>query len=323
MNNKIRSINASIVEYYETPLTFIKQVTKKSYVYECKQNSRNYFLKISPYNGLEKFQFLESQNVDNILYPELNKKYQYLTRENGEAFYITEYFTSNDLIMELKAKNMLSALKYLHEKTSFQRQLSVRLARPKFEEITKQLDYKFRAIENYVRSIESDNLNIFSMPILGNYQYVLDAKKELIMLQKRIISYIKAKEKVDYVFVHNRPSLDHLLNVKGMNYLISIENGKIGINSLDLAKFYINNENLNLDFYELIVNAYFDSTNSFNYDYFRFLVLYIYIKKIVLSSERYLTAQSFINISDSIKKYFNTFLDNKKNIDNQHESNNQ
>lgn len=322
MENKIRSINNSIVEYYETPLEFIKQLTRKSYVYKCPKNDKNYFLKISPYNGLEKFQFLESQSVDNVLYPELNKNNEYLTRGRSDAFYVTEYFKNNDILLEVKAKNMLNSLKYLHNKTNFQRQLSVRLARPKFEEITKQLDYKFRAIENYVRSVESDNLNIFSMPILANYQYILDAKKELIMLQKRIISYIKAREKVDYVFVHNRPSLDHLLNVRGMNYLISIENGKIGINSLDLAKFYINNENLNIDFSELIVNDYFDSTNSFNYDYFRFLVLYIYVKKIILSSERYLTAQSFINISDSIKKYFNNFLDNKKNVSNEYETNN-
>ena len=47
---------------------------------------------------------------------------------------------------------------------------------------------------------------------------------------------------------------------------------------------------------------------------------HILIKKIVISSEIYLTAQSFINISNSIKKYFSTFLDNNKNISNQDES---
>lgn len=321
MDNKIRKLNNSLIEYYEVPLSFIKKISKKGYKYQD-ENYKNYFLKISPYNSLEKYQFLESQGIDNILYPEKNKNNEFITRTPNSSYYLTEFYKTSDIILEVKAKNMLSELKYLHSKSNINRQLSVRLARPKFEEITKQLDYKFKALENYVRSIEHEMITTFSMPILANYQYILDAKKELIMLQKRIISYIKGKEKVDYVFVHNRPSLDHLINVRGINYLISVENGKIGIGSLDLAKFYINNENLNLDFEELLVKGYFDNEYGFNYDYFRFLILYIYIKKIIISSERYITAQSFINISNSIKNYFNTFLDNNENISNQNETNN-
>lgn len=320
MNNQIRSINNSLVEYYEIPLTFICQLTKKSFKYQDDAKT-DYFLKLSPYNSLEKFYFLESQGIDNIIYPKLNRNKEFITRGVKQSYYITEYYKTTDIIKEAKAKNMINELKNLHQKSSIKRQLSARLARPKFEEITKQLDYKFKAIENYVRSVESKNLNIFSMPVLSNYQYILDAKKELIMLQKRLISFIKAKEKVDYVYVHNRPSLDHLINVKGVNYLISVENGKIGISSLDLAKFYVNNEDLNIDYYDLIFDGYFSDQNDFNYDYFRFLVLYIYIKKIVLSTEEYMTCQSFINISNSIKKYFNTFLDNNKNVSNQNEAN--
>ena len=168
--------------------------------------------------------------------------------------------------------------------------------------------------------MEYENLNVFSMPILGNYQYILDAKKELIMLQKRIINFVKAKEKVEYVYIHNRPSLDHILNIKGVNYLISAENGKIGINSLDLAKFYLENEDLEINFEDLIVKNIFNTDSNFNYDYFRFLILYILIKKIIISNEKYLTAQSFINVSESIRKYFSRFLDNNKNISNQNES---
>ena len=106
-------------------------------------------------------------------------------------------------------------------------------------------------------------------------------------------------------------------NIKGVNYLVSIENGKIGISSLDLAKFYIECEELNLDFEEILANDYFKDKSSFYYDYFRFLVLYIYIKKIIINSEKYLVAQSFINISNSVKKYFSTFSDANKNVSNE------
>ena len=105
------------------------------------------------------------------------------------------FYKQNNLIDEVKAQNMLIELQKLHNSSIIKRQLSTRLARPKFEEITKELDYKFKIIENYVRSVEYESLNIFSMPILGNYQFILDAKKELVMLQKRIINFIKAKEK--------------------------------------------------------------------------------------------------------------------------------
>ena len=321
MENRIRYLSNSLVEYYEIPLTFIKQITKKSFKYKD-ESEKEYFLKVSPFNASEKFKFLESLGVDNIIYPHLNKDNEYLTKQNLDSFYIMNFYPHNEIIPEVKAQNMLKELTHLHNNSEIKRQLSARLARPKFEEITKELDYKFKIIENYVRSVELENLNIFSMPILGNYQYILDAKKELIMLQKRIINFIKSKEKVDYVYVHNRPTLDHLLNIKGQNYLVSVENGKIGISSLDIAKFYINNEHLDLDFEELIYNNIFANRSPFYYDYFRFLVLYILVKKIVISSEKYLTAQSFINVSNSIKKYFNTFLDNNKNISNENESNN-
>lgn len=322
MENRLRKLSNSLVEYYEIPLEYIMRISHKSFKYKD-ETSKEYFLKVSPFNSSEKFKFLESLGIDNVLFPYLNKDDEYITKQKGDSYYLMDYYNQINLIPEVKAQNMLKELKKLHNSSVIKRQLSSRLARPKFEEITKELDYKFKIIENYVRSVEYENLNIFSMPVLGNYQYILDAKKELIMLQKRIINFVKAKEKVEYVYVHNRPSLDHILNIKGVNYLISAENGKIGVNSLDLAKFYIENEDLEVDFEELIIKDVFESDSNFYYDYFRFLILYILIKKIIISNEKYLTAQSFINVAESIRKYFNRFLDNNKNVSNQDESQNQ
>lgn len=319
MQERIRALNKAIVEYYDVPLTILSKISKKSY--QAKDNEgKEFFLKIAPYNSLEKYQFLSGLGIDNVLYPEMNSQNQFVTRSNNYSFYITPYFNDNSVLDEMKAENLLRELNNLHKQTVIKRQLSVRLARPKFEEITSQLDARFKVIENYVRSLESKPLQEFSMAILGNYQHILDAKKELIRLQMRIISSIKGREKIDYVFVHNRPSMDHLLNVRGVNYLTSLENGKIGISSLDLAKYYIENEDLNVNFHELIVNGYFNGENNFYYDYFRFLVLFINIKKLVVSSDYYATAQSFSNVSKSIQKYFDNFLDNKEDISDENDS---
>ena len=146
------------------------------------------------------------------------------------------------------------------------------------------------------------------MPVLANYQYILDSKKELIRLQKRLISSIKSKDTIEYSFIHNNPRLDHLISIHGNNYLTSIDNSKIGIESLDLAKLYIENEDLNIDYAKILFER-FNNINPFYYDYFRYMILIIYINRINLSSDEYVNAQTFINISNSLKKYFSQFKD--------------
>ena len=131
-------------------------------------------------------------------------------------------------------------------------------------------------------------------------------------LQKRLISSIKAHEGVNYSFVHNNPDLDHLLNIKGVNYLSSLDNGKIGINSLDMAKFYVMNEQYDIDFKQLILDKYYDENQLFYYDYFRFLVLVIYIIRMPITIDDYINANSFVDTSESIKRYFKNFLDYKE-----------
>ena len=154
---------------------------------------------------------------------------------------------------------MYKELRNIHSETSFKRQLKAENLRPKFEEITKQLDYKFSLIETFVRSVESKNLTVFSMPILSNYRYILDAKKELVRLQKMLIVQIKDKISVNYSFVHNNPKIDHLIYSNGSKYLTSIDHSKLGLSSLDMAKLYIETSDLGVDFKSYIVDYYYQS----------------------------------------------------------------
>ena len=307
MENSIRIYKDSIVKYYEISISDLVKLSSKSY--KLIDNEGNeYFLKKTNYNVLEKYKFLNNQGINNVLYPSKNKLNEFVTRKMPHAIYISKFYEDSTIIKEIKINNLFNELNNIHERTLFKRQLSPDKSRPKFEELTNRLDYKFNLLENFVRSVEAKPLNIFSMPVLANYQYLLDTKKELVRLQKRLISVIKAKESIEYSFIHNNPKIDHLLNVGGTNYLTSIDSGKIGIESLDMAKFYIENEDINIDLSSLIMDRY-KSFNPFYYDYFRFMVLIIYINRLNVTENNYANAQIFINTTNSLKKYFNNFKD--------------
>ena len=46
MENRVRQLSNSLIEYYEIPLEYIKKITNKSYQYKD-ETSKEYFLKVS------------------------------------------------------------------------------------------------------------------------------------------------------------------------------------------------------------------------------------------------------------------------------------
>ena len=313
MRNDLRQIKSDIVKYYEISISELRALTTNSFLMNDEKGN-SFFIKETIPNALEKYHFLRNQSCNNILFPILNKNDKYVTRFDSKALYVNDYYKTFSVKEELMASNMLKELHTLHRTTAFKRQLNPLSSRPKFEEITNRLDYQFRILEDYVRSIESRDLDEYSMQILGNYQYILDAKKELLRLQKRIISSVKAKEGVEYNYIHNNPRLDHLLNIKGCYYLASVEKGKIGISSLDLAKLYIENENLNIDYKSMFHEIFKNENNPFYYDYFRYLILLIYIRRMNITNINYINGNTFMTTAISIKKYFDTFSDYQEDI---------
>lgn len=309
--NKIRSIEPDIVKYYEININDYEPITLKAYKI-VSDNGKEYFLKETNAVALQKYQYLYNQGVNNVIYPILNRNESFVTRANDSNYYISDYVKQIKIRNDTRVSNLYNELSILHQQTQIRKSLDPSKSRGKFDELSSQLDYKFRLLEQLVRKIEAKNLDTFTLPILENYHYILDAKKELVKLQKRLISSIKAHEGVNYSFVHNNPDLDHLLNIKGVNYLSSLDNGKIGINSLDMAKFYVMNEQYDIDFKQLILDKYYDENQLFYYDYFRFLVLVIYIKRMPITIDDYINANSFVDASESIKRYFKNFLDYKE-----------
>lgn len=317
--SKIRQINNEIVKFYKFDICEIKKLSKKSYLIKDQDNIEYFVKKTFSYTS-QKFIALKDFGINNIIYPINNIKNQLVSNLGFDNFYVTPFKKTSTLINDIQVLNMYKELKELHNVTNVRKQLSQEKLRPKFEEITRQLDYKFSLIEEFVRSVETKNLTIFSMPILSNYRYILDAKKELVRLQKLLIVQIKDKISVDYSIVHNNPKLDHLINFHNSRYLTSIDNSKLGLSSLDMAKLYIETEELNIDFKTYIVDYYYNYEKSFYYDYFRFLILYIYIKRLKINNLDYVSAENFISTANSIKKYFEIFLDKQEKISNEENS---
>ena len=201
---------------------------------------------------------------------------------------------------------MADELADVHFNTYFKKQLSVDFSRKQMEELYEYLQYKFRMLEAFVRTVETRPFDEYSIIILKNYRYILNAKI-IAPIHKRLVSEIKARKSVNYSFVHNNPKLNHLINSAGMRFLISLEKSKMGIASLDMAKFYIECEDLKLDFKTIISNYFNKYGDDFYQEYFYFLVILYYLKGLVVVDKDYITAQNFLYVSDSIKRLTNDF----------------
>lgn len=277
-------------------------------IIKIKSIDNQYILKKCNSDFDNKINYLKSMNVFNIIYPIINKNGKYITKNNDEHFFVQLYYHNNLEINEIKANNLLTQLSILHNKTKLRKSLSPLKSKKKFEEIFNYLQYKFSVLETFVRNVESLPYDEYSIVILKNYHYILDAKKIMENLNKKIINYVKDKINVFYVYLHGNPKLNHLINDNGY-YLISYQNGYYGISSLDIAKYYIEVEDLNINHFELI-NEYFKNYDSdFYFDYFCFLVLLYYVKSIIIYDKDYVSSQSFIYVSDVIKKFIDRFKD--------------
>lgn len=307
MNSDQLKFTQNVKEKYNIDVLDIQKYTHRTIILNGSNGA--YLLKFTNSDVEQKYEFLSNIGISNILYPLLNNEKNYLSKGDNTYFLTNFVNNSNTLIPEVKAQTLFNDLNYIHQKTSFKRQLSPMTSRPKFEEITKQLDYKFTLLEQFIRSVETRPLEVFSMPILSNYHYILDAKFELVKLEKKIIQIIKDRESVEFSFVHNNPQLEHLVINRGERYITSIDKGKIGISSLDMAKLYIENDDLNLDFRAMFKEYFSMKETDFYFEYFKFLVLFIYIKRITITGLDYTSSQSFISSAQNIVKYFHNFKD--------------
>jgi hypothetical protein len=307
----IRKVIEDSCDLYDLNINSYSPISSKAYKGKSSEGNE-YFIKTTELYTQEKFKFLYNQGIENILYPLKNRKGEFITRSDSN-FYITNFINDFYMLDEIKAVNLSKELNYLHTNTYFKRQLTPLSSRTKMDEIFTYLQYKFSVIEIFVRTIEARDFDEFSIPILKNYSVILDAKKVMAKIQRKIIGNIKEKKSVNYAFIHNNPKLDHLLSSGGNQFLISIEKAKIGIPSLDMAKFYIESEDLNIDLKNLVLTYFSKYDDPFYFDYFCFLVLLYYIKGMVIIDKDYVSSQSFIYTAHAIKTFLELFNLNEEN----------
>lgn len=185
--------------------------TSKTKLIKCSTGTY-YILKNTKDNTIDKFNYLGDLGLTNIIYPELNLNNNYVTDYMDTKYYISPFYQTQSIVNEKRSIDLFGELSVLHENTKFPRQLSPRNSRYKFDELTKQLDYKFKLLEEYIRSLETNIITKETMYILSKYYRILDAKKELIRLQKKIILNIKDHESVNYVFIHNKNQSYYFVN---------------------------------------------------------------------------------------------------------------
>lgn len=303
----IRKIASETLNAYDLEFDSFYPISSKSFKVLSKSNKK-YLVKKTNFNSKNKYNFLHNEGINNIVYPITNKRNEYTTGLSLEdEYYVLPFIDDTYAINEIKAKHLLEQLTILHKKTLFKKTLSVTKSKKKMEEVMNYLDYKFTLIESFIRTIEALPFDEFSIPILKNYQYILDAKKIMLQLNRKIVNSIKEEKNVYFCFIHNNPKLEHILSNNGEQYLISVDNGKIGIPSLDIAKFYLENEDINFDFSSSIKDYFEQYDDPFYFEYFEFLVLLLYIRGLIINDKDYITTQSFIYTTRGIKDFFKRF----------------
>ena len=173
----VRNLYFDIRENYNIDLLSYCPLTSKSVKIITKDNNK-LIVKKSKEKVKSKYMFLKNEGLDNIIYPYFNKKKNLLTRLSNdefcdECYYVLPFYDDNNVLNETKVKSLLEELKTLHIKTSFKRNLSLKKSKNKMEEIISLLDFKFKSLEAYVRTIETQKYDEFTIPILKKYHYML------------------------------------------------------------------------------------------------------------------------------------------------------
>ena len=145
-----------------------QKLTDKTYKVKC-VNGNCFIIKKTELYTSEKYEFLKSLGIDNVLYPIENNNNRFVSNDNGKLYYVMNYIDNKLEYREIKANKLKEELMKLHFNTSFKKELSVKNSRKKMEDIYEYLQYKFNVIEVFIRSVEARPFDEFSIPILKNY----------------------------------------------------------------------------------------------------------------------------------------------------------
>lgn len=308
----INDIRKNIRSSYNINVEKYIPFSNKSGKILCSCNSCYFVKKTGLYTDV-KYKLLYNQGIRNVLYPKKNINNKFVDINGDQLYIVSDYFIKDVLSDEYIASHLLEELKILHEETKYKKVLSPKYSRYKMEQIYEYLLYKFNLLESFVRTVENSEYTENSILILKNYHYIMDTKKIMAKINKKLIVDVKNNKSVYYSFIHNNPKKSHLLVSNGNSYLISLEKSKMGIPSLDIVKFYLENESLNIDIKELIIDYFSKYDDDFYINYFYFFVMLYYIKGIVIINNDYITSQSIVFATKKLSLFIERFSLNDLN----------
>ena len=182
-SERLNKFKQNIKDEYDIDIYDLNIIGKNSYLLSDENN--NYFLKETSFNTLEKLQFLYNQGVNNILYPFLNKEQLFVSKVENKNIYISKYLDNKIILEEYRVKNMYNELNFLHDQTSFKKQLNPRKSRGRFDELSNQLDYistySFKDCSQLENVIIPENVTTIG----SNAFYGCSKLKELIVKNKK------------------------------------------------------------------------------------------------------------------------------------------
>ncbi len=262
--------------------------------------NHKFIIKEMDQKAIDIYQILKYVNA-NIFYE--NHIIKYLDK----TYYIY-LFLDNKGEEKTKIPHIKEELKQVHSLTRF----DVSLKKKEYQNLTnlyKILDSRFSLIEMNMRILETSSLKgDYTWVYLSKYNIILEAKKIMEKLQNKLHKDIEASTDLTYALNHSNPSVSHFKD----KYIINYNNAYFGFVVSDIAKFYVENDHIEINWYE-IINPWLNEYKKDIYKtYFKFLVLYIYILNINTETMlNYESLNKYIQITNKISNFCTVFKNYK------------
>lgn len=293
--------NAEFIQKIETSLqtkiTEVEDLTTNVTLVTTIDGSQ-YTLKTVPPKCRDVYDFLASQKVQCVSYPVKS------FRETDGAFFLYRYVKALEYPPQKKISNLFEAITELHGKTAYEKKLPQKSFKY-LHRTYKKLDTIFQTLEMIIREAELATVKTdIQWILLSKYSIFLKAKAELYELQKKIHKYIDDKGTAIYCLNHGNPCLTHMVDDK----IISFNHASLGIFVSDIAKLYVANEQMNLNWFRIIEEQLARYDNPFYKVYFKFFVLYIYMINLRFDDTHETEMVNiYIQIANKIKIFMTAF----------------
>lgn len=294
----------------------INKVTRINSVYKLYCFDRIYIFKLSKnkkldiiYNTLttQKFKHFVApcrSAISNAYYVIISSYYGYLFPYVENIYYPHEK----------KLIDYVDVLRKLHEVTLINKKFDKLTFMKIYKKQRRGLRHVFEGMDDYLKESEvSNSKTVFQWTFLMNYKTIMRLKNMLIHLQDKMNKRLESIDLFFYCIVHNNCTMDHFLVENGQKYLINFDQSFLGIRTHDYVKLYIENADVEIDWYRILFGDFEDpfEIQFLVYNILYYLVLNININKLT-TSKTFEAINQFVDtlsITEKIMDLYDMFLE--------------